>query len=159
MRERLLVPAAVLASGLFVMTAQQPAAPGIFTPAQADAGRVEYENSCGKCHTPSLMGRKGAADELPPLASLSEEYRKFIGPRGYVPPLAGSRFIDRWGSKTAAELIDRFQETVDFFAPEGMNDQTTVNITAYVLQVNGAKAGKQPLTRQTAAVVSSVTSR
>jgi hypothetical protein len=38
-----------------------------------------------------------------------------------------------------------------------MNDETTVNITAYVLQVNGAKAGTQPLTRKTEAVVSSIT--
>jgi hypothetical protein len=62
-----------------------------------------------------------------------------------------------WGSKTAAQLIARFQETVPYFPPEGMNDETTVNITAYVLQVNGAKAGARPLTRTTQDIVSSVT--
>jgi hypothetical protein len=40
---------------------------------------------------------------------------------------------------------------------EDMNDETTVNITAYVLQVNGAKAGAQPLTRTTGVIVSSIT--
>jgi hypothetical protein len=34
-----------------------------------------------------------------------------------------------------------------------MNDEAVVNITAYVLQMNGAKAGPQPLTRKTSVVV------
>ncbi len=65
--------------------------------------------------------------------------------------------MSRWGSKTAAQLIARFQETIPYFPPEGMNDETTVNITAYVLQVNGAKAGSRPLTRTTEATVRSIT--
>ena len=101
----------------------------------------------------------GSTLELPPISSLSASYQKFIGPRGYVAPLAGKVFIDRWGGKTAAELIARFQETVDdpVLKFEGMNEETTVNITAYVLQVNGAKAGTQPLTRTTSAIVRSMT--
>ena len=151
------IAAALLSSGLFVVTGQQPAASGVFTAAQAEAGRVAYENSCGQCHTPSLMGRKGEPGELPPIGSLPSALQEFIGPAGYVPPLAGKDFMVRWGSKTAAGLIARFQETVDFFRPEGMNDQTTVNITAYILRANGAKPGNQPLTRTTGAIVSSLT--
>ena len=105
------------------------------------------------------MGRKGDPGELPPLSSLSASYQKLIGPRGFVAPLTGKVFIDRWGGKTAAELIARFQETVDdpVLKFEGMNDETSVNITAYVLQVNGAKAGAQPLTRRTGVIVRSIT--
>ena len=73
------------------------------------------------------------------------------------PPLAGKTFIDRWGSKTAAQLIARFQETVDSFDFEGKDKEFTVNITAYVLQVNGARAGTRPLTRTTDSVVNSIT--
>jgi hypothetical protein len=67
-------------------------------------------------------------------------------------------FLSRWGQKTAAELIERFQVTAgdSFFQFQGMNDETTVNITAYVLQMNGAKAGSEPLTRTTSAVVNSL---
>jgi hypothetical protein len=105
------------------------------------------------------MGRKGDPGELPPLSSLSASYQKFIGPRGFVAPLAGKVFLDRWGGKTAGQLIARFQETVDdpYFKFEDMNDETTVNITAYVLQVNGAKAGSEPLTRSTDVIVNSIT--
>ena len=153
----IMLASSVLGAGTFVLTGQQPTPSAVFTSAQAEAGRVAYENTCGKCHTPTLLGRKGDPGELPPIGSLSGAYQKFIGPRRWVPPLAGPVFISRWGSKTAAQLIARFQETVPYFPPEGMNDETTVNITAYVLHVNGAKAGTRPLTRTTEAIVSSIT--
>ncbi len=146
----------ILVSGLFVLIGQQqPKEPRIFTAAQAEAGRATYERTCGRCHTPALSGRHGDKGELPPIGSLPESYQKFIGPRGFVPPLAGKVFLERWGSKTAAELIARFQITADdpFFQFEGMNADAVVNITAYVLEVNGAKAGTQPLTRTTGAAV------
>ena len=151
--------AGILGAGLFVLSGQQPTPSGTFTSAQAEAGRAAYERTCGQCHTSTLLGRKGDPGELPPISSLPAHWQKFIGPRGYVAPLAGKVFIDRWGGKTAGELIARFQETVDdpVLKFEGMNEETTVNITAYVLQVNGAKAGTQPLTRATDVVVRSIT--
>jgi cytochrome c553 len=146
-------------------------APAVFTAAQAQAGRVVYEGACGKCHTETVMGRKGDPGELPPVSSLPAFYQKFIGTKqrqypsgdivwqGLVPPLAGNVFIGRWGDKTAGQLIARFQETVDDkdFGFEGVNDEFTVNLTAYILQVNGARAGTVPLSRTTAAIVSSLT--
>jgi hypothetical protein len=147
------------------------AAPAVFTAAQAEAGRLVYERACGKCHTYTVMGRKGDPGEMPPVSSLPAFYQKFIGTKqrsypsqdivwqGLVPPLAGKVFIGRWGDKTAAQLIARFQETVNDkdFEFEGVDDAFTVNLTAYILQVNGAKAGTEPLTRTTAAIVSSLT--
>ena len=148
-----------LGAGLLLLGAQQSSSAGVFTSAQAEAGRAAYERTCGQCHTTTLMGRKGDPGERPPLSSLSPSYQKFIGPRGFVAPLAGQVFLDRWGGKTAAQLIARFQETVDdpYFRFEGMNDETTVDITAYVLEVNGAKSGSQALTRSTSVVVNSIT--
>jgi hypothetical protein len=157
-RKAILLAVAMLGSGRLVLTGQHPTAPGVFTSAQADAGHKAYENTCGRCHTYTLLGRKGESSELPPVSSLPAAYQKFIGNPNYVPPLAGKAFLDRWGDKTAAELIARFQVTASdkFFQFEGMTDDTTVNITAYVLQVNGAKAGTEPLTRTTANVVNSL---
>ena len=71
------------------------------------------------------------------------------------------------GSRTTADLTERISEAVGAFPPEGTNipvpghapaadDPTSVNITAYVLQVNGAKAGTQPLTKTIAVIVSSI---
>ena len=146
-----------LGSGL-LLNGQAPATPATFTAAQAEAGRTAYENSCGKCHTWTLLGRKGEDGELPPVASLSPSYQKFIGTPNNVAPLAGKVFLGRWGQKTAAALIARFEVTArdPFFQFEGMNDEAIVNITAYVLQMNGAKAGTQPLTRTNDVVVDSM---
>jgi hypothetical protein len=150
---------ATVIPSIFVLIGQQPASTGTFTAAQAEAGRAAYERTCGKCHTSTLLGRTGDKSELPPISSLSAPYQKFIGSRGFVPPLAGKVFIDRWGAKTAGQLIARFEETAydPFFQFEDIKDETTVDITAYVLQVNGAKAGSEPLTIRSAAIVSSIT--
>ena len=65
--------------------------------------------------------------------------------------------FERWGSKTAAQLIARFQEARFSFKAAGLtDDEDTVHITAYVLQVNGAKAGSQRLTRAAGAVVNTL---
>jgi cytochrome c2 len=158
MRQKALLFAVVLSSGLFVLAGQQPTQTRVFTSAQAEAGRKSYENTCGRCHTYSLHGRKGEAGELPPVSSLSEDDQKFIANSKHVPPLAGEAFLNRWGDKTVAQLIERFQVTVSdkSFKFKDIDDDTTVNITAYVLQVNGAKAGDQPLTRTTAGIVNTL---
>jgi hypothetical protein len=152
------LPLAILCSGFVVLTAQESTSPRVFTAAQAEAGRVAYENACGKCHAYNVLGRSSAQEGLPPVDSLPAFYQEFIRTTGHVPPLAGKVFLSRWGQKTAAELIARFQVTAGdkFFQFQGMNEDTTVNITAYVLQVNGAKAGKQELTTSTTEVVNSL---
>ena len=158
MNYKALLAAVLLIAGHFALTGQQAPQIAVFTAAQAEAGRAAYGNTCGKCHTPNLLGRKGEEGELPPVSSLSAAYQKFIGNPNRVPALAGKVFLSRYGEKTAAELIARFQITVSdpFFQFEGINEDTTVNITAYVLQRNGAKTGDQPLTRSTNAVVDSI---
>ena len=141
-----------------VVPGQQSDGNRIFTSAQAVAGRVAYEKSCGRCHTLNLMGRRGDPDERPAVSSLSDADRKFIADyNDLVPPLAGKVFLQRWGSKTAAQLVARFQEAKFSFREAGLtDDEDIVRITAYVLQVNGAKPGSQALTRETAVTVNSV---
>jgi hypothetical protein len=149
---------AILCSGFVVLAAEESNPPRVFTAAQAEAGRVAYENACGKCHAYNVLGRASAEDGLPPVDSLPAFYQEFVRKTGHVPPLAGKVFLGRWGQKTAAELIARFQVTAGdkFFQFQDMNEDKTVNITAYVLQVNGAKPGTQQLTRSTSAVVNSL---
>jgi mono/diheme cytochrome c family protein len=148
--------AGILFLGCLILSAQQP--PAVFTAAQAEAGRQVYARTCSQCHTSSLLGRKGDSGERPPLSSLTPTYQKFIGPRGFVAPLTGPTFIERWGAKSASQLIARFQETVDdpTLNFQDMGGEATVNLTAYILQVNGAQAGAQPLTRSTEASVLSL---
>ena len=104
------------------------------------------------------MGRHGNPEERPTVSSLSEADQKFIANYSdRVPPLAGKVFLQHWGSKTAARLVARFQEAKFSFEEAGLtDDESIVHITAYLLQVNGAKAGNQPLTRATSVVINSI---
>lgn len=149
--------AVMLGVGCVLLSAQEPVR--IFTSAQAETGRLLYARTCSQCHIASLLGRKADGGELPPISSLTKTYQDFIGPRRWVPPLTGDSFLERYGQWTAAELIERFQETVDDrtlnFAD--MGGDATVNLTAYILQVNGAKAGSEKLTRSTGALVRAAT--
>jgi hypothetical protein len=155
---RALLTAASLCLAVIVVSGQQSDGGRIFTSAQAASGRVAYEKTCGRCHTLTLMGRQGNPEERPMVSSLSEADQKFIeNYGGRVPPLAGKVFLQRWGAKTAAQLVARFQEAKFSFAEAGLtDDEDIVHITAYVLQVNGAKAGSQALTRGTSTVINSI---
>src|ERR1700686_3204101 len=157
MNHKSFLTAAMLCSAVVVVSGQQSNRNGVFTSAQAAAGRAAYEKTCGRCHTLTLMGRQGKPEERPAVSSLSEADQQFIkNYSGRVPPLAGDVFLQRWGSKTAAQLVARFQEAKFSFEEAGLtDDESIVDITAYVLQVNGAKAGNQRLTRTTDAIVSS----
>jgi cytochrome c2 len=149
---------ALMVLGRFTLTGRHAAVNTVFTKAQAEAGRTAYENSCGKCHTLTLLGRKSVEDGLPPVDSLPASYQEFIRKSKHVPPLAGQEFLSRWGQKTVAQLIARFQVTASdpSFQFQDMNDEAVVNITAYALQVSGAKSGNEPLTRTNEAVVNSL---
>ena len=156
--QKILISVASLCLAAASGFAQKADVKAIYTSAQADAGRAAYEKTCGRCHTLSLMGRHGNPDERPEIHSLSEADRKFIEDYGgVVPPLAGKAFLQNWGSKSAAQLVARFQEAKFAFTAAGLtDDEDIVRITAYVLRVNGAKPGSQPLTRATNAIVKSV---
>ena len=55
---------ALVGLGSVILAGQQSTTPAVFTAAQAEAGRTAYENSCGKCHTLTLLGRNSVEDGL-----------------------------------------------------------------------------------------------
>ena len=106
---------ALLAVGVFsttVVLGQAPAVPADYTAAQADAGRLSYEQVCAACHLGNLSGSFEA------------------------PELAGPNFMNAWGGRPIRELFDFIQATMP---PAGQtpNAQATTNIIAYLLQANG----------------------
>ncbi len=75
---------------------------------------------------------------------------------GKVPPLVGAAFMKRWELKTTADLAKRIQDTLGFL-PEGQrNEQMALNLTAFILQSNGAQPGPRELTMSTAVTLTSV---
>jgi cytochrome c553 len=159
----MLAAVAITCLSLFVLIAEEPA-PTVFTAAQAETGRVAAMNTCAKCHTPSLKGRVGDPGENPPLSSLSNEFQKFVSNpargqnSGKVPPLLGPVFMSHWEAKTTKDLSTSVYGTARAFFP-GTGEPTAPAITAYVLQLNGAKPGPQELTMSTAVEIHSLAVR
>jgi hypothetical protein len=111
----------------------------VFTAEQAAAGKIEIEKNafgaCTDCHATALTGRSGDSRELPPLASLSEDYQKLIkGNGGIVPPFVGADFLAKWGPRTTQHLIKEFDDRF-----RSLTLDTRLNLIAYILQRNGAQ--------------------
>jgi alcohol dehydrogenase (cytochrome c) len=99
---------------------QQAAAP--FTAAQATAGAAAYQTNCATCHQPDLKGS------------------------GTAPTLAGTEFIGGWGTRTTRDLLTFIQLTMPPASPGALGADVYANITAFILQSNGARPGAQTLT-------------
>ncbi len=148
-----------------MQTAADVARPaGIYTLEQARAGKVAVEASCAHCHLSSMRGRVGAAGELPEVESLKPAYRKFVeGAGGFVPPLAGEEFMTKWGSKALDKFaIEQILGAMQTFGPPGVakdDPRVFLEITAYLLQLNGAPAGNRPLLREDVTPLASAVNR
>jgi mono/diheme cytochrome c family protein len=153
MMKKLLVTATAFAGCGFLLLSGQPAVPPVvFTAAQAAAGRTAYQSSCAKCHTDTLVGRDGTG-EIP------EFLRDY---RGKIPPLAGANaafepFLMKWGTRTTKDLSRRVKDAMGAFPPKDLSEETYLDLTAYILQTNGARPGTQALTSATSVEIRSVT--
>ena len=127
----LIALAALAASSVVLLTGQQPAA-GPYTAAQAATGRTLYEANCAGCHAADLSG----------LASAS--------------PLAGGLFIGSWGDKTAGDLVAFMQGAMPPTNPGALGEAAYVNITAFILDYNGARPGNDALPAASKVTIGSV---
>src|SRR5271163_4664536 len=117
--------------------AQQVAAQqnvGPYTAAQAAAGRATYQANCSSCHAADLTGLNSAS------------------------ALAGGLFMSSWGDRTPSDLIAFLQGAMPPGNPGVLGEQGYINVTAFILDFNGAHAGDQPLTAASKVAIRSVAS-
>ena len=91
---------------------------GVYTLAQAKSGKVVYRAKCGSCHLNSLAG--GANQS---------------------PALKGDRFLSHWDGKTLRNFYSRIISTMPFNDPGTLSEKDTLQVVAYILQVNGFPNG------------------
>lgn len=97
-----------------------PAATGIlpqFTAAQAVAGKTAYNANCAVCHGSTMTNGT------------------------FGTPLAGEYFKTQWLGKTVRAFFDRAQKTMPPAAPGSLAAESYADIIAYILELNGFKAG------------------
>ena len=124
--------AAVVGSGVVLVAGQQAPATPVFTAEQATAGRAVYAKQCASCHMPDLSG--------------NVEY----------PPLAGTAFMNTWGTRSTKEFYDYMSAAMPYGAPSLSADEYAA-IVAFILQSNGAVAGPVALSGSMTVTIRSVT--
>src|SRR5215510_7071701 len=123
-------PFLFLASAIFIGTTigsaggqnAQPAPAGVYTAAQAQAGQAAYAQNCAGCHGADFRGS------------------------GDAPAVAGPDFAAKWGSRAVNDLFTFLVQSMPPASPGSLGEAGTLDVTAYLLQINGAPAGQQPLT-------------
>ena len=127
-----LIPLFAALYGVLQLFGQQGAA-APFTAQQADAGRAAYQQSCSGCHAADLSGIGNAL------------------------PLSGLPFTSSWGNRTVGDLVGFMEGAMPPNNPGGLGEANYLNIAAFVLQSNGARAGNQALTGNSTVAIRSVT--
>ncbi len=97
-------------------SAQRRVTDGVFSAAQAAAGRQVYAASCAACHGATFT------------------------PAGGVPPVQGATFLANWKGRTLADLFAKVR-TMPPGAANSLSEQDYLAVTAYLLEANGFKPG------------------
>ena len=95
---------------------------GVFTAEQAKNGERIFQSRCAACHGSDLH----ATDPE-------------------VPDLTDDGFKYGWLGKTVANRFRNIRTAMPAGAPGSLDDQTYIDIVAYILQFNGMPAGNQKL--------------
>jgi PQQ-dependent dehydrogenase (s-GDH family) len=95
-------------------------APPRFTAQQAAAGKTAYNSNCAVCHGNTMTNGT------------------------FGPPLAGEFFKNAWFGRTIREFYDKCK-TMPPASPASLPGATYTDTVAYILEVNGFKAGPAPL--------------
>ena len=95
---------------------------GVFTLAQAAAGQDLYPSTCPRCHGRDLYGD------------------------GFeTPALIGIDFQRRWADGTLSDLFEFVSTNMPKSNPGVFDDQTYLDLIAYILRINGYNVGKDKL--------------
>ena len=93
-----------------------------YTPAQSSTGLLIYSSNCAGCHIRDLTGRNEA------------------------PPLAGSNFMQTWGGRSTAELMEYIRKSMPPGNAGSLPPEACADTVAFILEANGAAPGTEALT-------------
>jgi cytochrome c553 len=97
-------------------------ASGVFTAAQAKNGESAFQARCASCHGTDLHSTDPEA-----------------------PDLTEGAFRFGWKGKTIANRFEEIRNTMPYGNARSLDDQTYIDIVAYILQFNGIPSGNQKL--------------
>jgi mono/diheme cytochrome c family protein len=104
---------------------------GVYTKAQADGAKAQFDKICAECHPFTVAARKKPKDV----------------------PLGDEPFFENWEGRSLDAIITTIVLTMPNDGSGVVTDAEAVDLVAYILQQNGFPAGETALTKDSAAVV------
>jgi len=104
---------------------------GVYTKAQADGAKAQFDKLCASCHPFTVAAKKKEKDV----------------------PLGDEPFFESWSGRPLSEMISTIALTMPNDGSAVVTDQEAIDLVAYVLQQNGFPVGDKPLTKETASAV------
>lgn len=104
---------------------------GIYSKAQADGAKAQFEKLCAECHPFKVADKKKPKDL----------------------PLGDEPFFEEWTGRPLSEMVNLIALTMPNDGSAVVSDEEALNLVAYILQKNGYRPGAKPLTKETAAAV------
>lgn len=103
----------------------------IYTKAQADGARAQFDKICADCHPFTVAAKKKPKDK----------------------PLGDEPFFEEWSGRPLTELITLIALTMPNDGSVAVTEKEATDLVAYMLQQNGFAAGSTALTRDTASAI------
>ena len=107
-------------------TAPRSVKDGVYTAAQAQQGKIVYDEHCLECHG-------SMASATPDMAPLLNDHV----------------FQTTWKIRSLAELFDKVRNTMPPNKTGTLSPQQLIDLVAYILSANALPAGEVPLTDDT----------
>lgn len=104
---------------------------GVYTKAQADGAKKQFDKICADCHPFTVAAKKKPKDL----------------------PLGDEPFFESWTGRPVSEMITLIALTMPNDGSATLTDAEATDLVAYILQQNGYPAGSKPLTKQSASVI------
>jgi cytochrome c len=121
----------VLAVGSGALRATQSASSEADLAGQLARGEDIYFADCAMCHNDDLSG----------------------GAMHSAPPLAGNAFLMRWSGHNARELLELARMTMPEGQPRSLDEQSYLDVIAFVLARNKIVLGAGALTEESASQI------
>lgn len=104
---------------------------GVYTTAQADAAKAQFESLCAECHAFTVAAKRKPEDL----------------------PLGDDPFFKVWEGNALSELLSVIVLTMPNDGRAIVDEPEALGLLAYILQQNGAPAGSEPLTKESASAL------
>jgi mono/diheme cytochrome c family protein len=125
------IAALTLSSDVTHGAAQKTTNDGVYTKAQAEGAKAQFEKLCAECHAFTVAAKKKPKDL----------------------PLGDEPFFESWTGRPLSEMISTIALTMPNDGSAVVSDKEATDLVAYILQQNGFPAGSNPLSKETAAAV------